>query len=115
MKASELRIANYVLDERGEADTVSGISQEFVYLGRNPVNKIHLTEAKPIPITEEWLYKFGVDKDNNTLDKGKISYSLSWKMFYWGDDVIDHKIEYVHQLQNLYFALTGEELTIKNQ
>lgn len=23
-------------------------------------------------------------------------------------------LEYVHQLQNLYFALTGEELTIKN-
>jgi hypothetical protein len=29
------------------------------------------------------------------------------------DDMIN--IRYVHQLQNLYFALTGEELTIKNE
>ena len=25
-----------------------------------------------------------------------------------------HRLKYVHQLQNLYFALTGKELKIKN-
>ena len=30
-----------------------------------------------------------------------------------GTSLIPH-IKYVHQLQNLYFALTGEELTIKD-
>lgn len=98
-------------------------------------------EWKPIPLTEEWLVNFGFENKGVFVNKLIISGSSSGDMdgailfqsksanvyfinrvFHYeisrsDDDYGDHyytkKIEYVHQLQNLYFALTGEELTIK--
>lgn len=94
---------------------------------------------QPIPITEEWLIKFGFTdnpiawhKDISTFPLKEfmvISVSLNQGVMIrcgdlnrWreADDVIsiintDIKGPlYVHQLQNLYFALTGEELTPRN-
>jgi len=92
--------------------------------------------CKPIPLTEEWLEKFGFEwkSENKTwrieyripfVDDGKRIAIHVWEdevMGIWGvtlwevvpiDDVTPTVIKYVHQLQNLYFALTGQELTIK--
>jgi len=89
----------------------------------------------PIPLTEEWLVKFGFDKKNLThRSDGSISKDMFVKYpaivgvnkLNEGDTpfrfcrAIPSEmngynffsfIKYVHQLQNLYFALTGEELT----
>jgi len=67
---------------------------------------------KPIPLTEEWLIKFGFScvighgyKKNGF--KGKIfGYSTMWH-----HHSLRVEMKYVHQLQNLYFALTQKELT----
>jgi hypothetical protein len=76
---------------------------------------------KPIPLTEEWLLKFGFDKNENGLFKlfneSEVPILLNEDLNGWTCDGINFSIngtQYVHQLQNLYFALTGEELTIKN-
>lgn len=110
MKANELRIGNFVSKdgEIYEADFIT----------------IRMTENyEPIPITEEWLLKFGFDKVLPRNDK--MYYRLNdyfviedSRVFLLGDDAFEilklrQEIKYVHQLQNLYFALTGEELTIK--
>jgi hypothetical protein len=81
-----------------------------------------------VELTEEWLLHFGFvihsdyDYRNYTLLKNNFHISM-WMgngspggfeesgAFYWGDNY--KKIQYVHQLQNLYFALVGEELTIQ--
>jgi hypothetical protein len=74
-----------------------------------------------IPIAEEWLEKFGLvvkrtyseNKDGLVCrgdDKFDFDSNQTCLVFKVG---LKYKIEYVHQLQNLYFALTGEELTIK--
>ncbi len=83
---------------------------------------------KPIPLTEEWLLKFGFSKSvrENYNDMYK---DLSARMVLWFNEgniaemdlIQDEKhisfkhghIQFVHQLQNLYFALTGEELILK--
>ena len=67
----------------------------------------------PIPITEEWLLKFGFEKTSLGHFK-KQGIILLVEDFYYicllgNTSVI---IKYVHQLQNLYFALTQKELTI---
>lgn len=76
----------------------------------------HIFE-EPIPLTEEWLLRFGFEKDRSGYRLDDIN-SLSFSENYivcWHDKVLGIKqIEYVHQLQNLYFTLTGEELTIKD-
>jgi hypothetical protein len=118
MKPNELRIGNWVHNE------ITGKDMQ-VY----PMMIPQMEHTKPkydngiisIPLTEEWLKKFGFTFDDNF----KISYLSpdvnNWQMriftssngYEWVISIM-HKIEikYVHQLQNLYFALTGEELKI---
>lgn len=69
----------------------------------------------PIPLTEEWFCKFEFSKFF-----GQIKYDTDrfWACEYIGKGIwffkdLELKIEYVHQLQNVFFIYTGEELTIK--
>lgn len=74
---------------------------------------------EPIPLTEEWLLKFGFERTCNHPKhdwiKGefKICYDVDNDGYIISELLdISIPIKYVHQLQNLYFALTGEELTL---
>ena len=76
---------------------------------------------EPIPLTEEWLLKFGfVNGGKSDFDKKKLSihlpsfYYTNGRTFYNSWRIMDYSVKSVHQLQNLYFALTGEELEIQN-
>jgi hypothetical protein len=70
---------------------------------------------KPIPITEEWLLKFGFKKEpsywiNDSFeikDYGDGSFRYGINFFEYG---IGECFKYVHQLQNLYFAINQTEL-----
>lgn len=77
-------------------------------------------DFEPIYITEKWLLKLGLEKLSELefsveIDNGwTIIYQSSHYVYIKYNDVeceISHfKYEYVHQLQNLCFALTGKEL-----
>lgn len=71
----------------------------------------------PIILTEEWLIKFGFSKDGEYYSKGYFHYHECGNIFIGNDHVsggnVDANIKYVHQLQNLYFALKGIELQLK--
>jgi hypothetical protein len=108
MKTTDLRIGNLVLS-KGVPVQIEEIMWETVRYcyGEFPIDYI-----QPVPITEEWLLRFGFEFKvvygnnfwtlNNILifeDKnGNFEYSVGLK------------IQSIHQLQNLYFALTGKEL-----
>ena len=72
---------------------------------------------EPIPLTEDWLIRFGFENDegeyNSDMSKELIlTVQLSndkWRMSV-ECETIYNPIEHVHQLQNLYHSLTGEEL-----
>lgn len=79
---------------------------------------------EPIPLTGKWLLKFGFKKyfDNNNESYFRINDDMfitaDYYVYLMGDDAFEclklkRKIKYIHQLQNLYFSLTGKELTIK--
>lgn len=79
----------------------------------------YLTDIQPIPITEEWLLKFGFSiEDNNSYqldtDLGFSIWGRIGQAFnvYVNSDSIGNEKQYVHELQNLYFALTGKELKL---
>jgi hypothetical protein len=113
MEAKELRIGNLILNGAGNVSTVSSETIIDVILK-------HIG-AEPIILTQEWLMKLGAKKE--VLDAGSgigfyDSYSIGdYELSHvftnmWGIIGIECKpIKYVHQLQNLYFALTGLELT----
>jgi hypothetical protein len=118
MKTSELRINNWVLWKgplHDENALVLAISKEELIFKCG--DSALITECEPIQLTEEWLLKFGFEN----WDKNKWVDSNSVLTISKNDDNFsclinqrDVDILYVHQLQNLYFALTGKELTLKD-
>ena len=114
MKANELRIGNYVNGgivqslpmHQGEMYAVL-IQSEFHSFGTPKL----MEDIKPILLTEKWLLDFGFDG----LDLGKYTLILSNGNFFSlsCEEPIAINIKYVHQLQNLYFALTNKELKIE--
>lgn len=135
MKANEVRIGNLIYDPieiGGNVTTIKRIeTDEDEYSG-------YLDHCNPIPLTEDWLVKFGFEYKECSRYGHKFIMPIadwgfivenSFKKETWffgheyydsGDDNLDFKsltfcynLKYVHQLQNIYFALTGEELTIK--
>jgi hypothetical protein len=121
MEAKELRIGNWVLlnylDNGADASFFE--IEEITSFTKKQIKKGIIT---PIPLTEEWLLKFGFSK------KFKSSYwhpEKCWHRYTFGYTKFglpSLKLEpvgclaphatcnYVHQIQNLYFALTGKEL-----
>ena len=125
MKANELRIGNWVKWNYEESSDGNAYPVEFGYELDDIKNNPNIVE--PIPLTEEWLVKFGFDKEEE-YDEGKVidyrmtlmKNSLEFVSFWESEDITGVNqyqtgvdVEYVHQLQNLYFALTGTELEIK--
>ena len=131
MEAKELRIGNYVNDHLGRIQKVSETRSDsyICYLSNGTKLKYKLNTTKPIPLTEEWLVKFGFEKYKDTfqfkietipywsLGKEKqgclkiyLTKTKKWKVGNLANKSID--IYSVHQLQNLYFALTDKELKI---
>jgi hypothetical protein len=135
MKSNELRIGNICVDLHGYVCKIISIeagnyqARKMIPLMMHPVfqGPDAIEAIKPIPLTEEWLVKFGFDIKTD-LDIGRHCYENDIgkyndsKHFEYiissGDDshggwwYYTKEIEYVHQLQNLYFALTGEELIL---
>jgi hypothetical protein len=119
INANELRIGNLIYNQgKGISRRITTVSGNIIL--ERTKGKMKLIE--PIPLTEEWLLKCGgIDKDY-TIEfkcKGKkIVFSwfsrevISKNRHGWNSKKYKH-IKYVHQLQNLYFALTNEELTMK--
>ncbi len=112
MKASELRIGNLVM-----------------YSSAISMNEYKINECVefperfcPISLTEEWLFKLGFQgmdeyglyshPDNELFQVHHAFLDEHWDHI-WDAAFTAAPIDHVHQLQNLYFALTGQELTIK--
>lgn len=118
MKGSELRIGNYLERSVGN-NTWDEFKVRPIDIYRLNEGTSWLIEHRQIPLTEEWLLKFGFETDNIEWWNGLISIGIykDGLFFCPTEEIhvrIGKKIQYVHQLQNLYFALTGEELIINN-
>ncbi len=113
--ANELRVGNWVKDIEG-----------FDFLFRVEARHIARSENnpcwRPIPLDDQHFERFGFEMDHGDwqMDGVKIGEHEEWE----GEqtfrlsipDWILYKspeIKYVHQLQNIFFALTNEELTYK--
>jgi hypothetical protein len=137
MKSNELRIGNYYYDLDKEITQIEMLSP-FLNDFKNRWEWLKYIE--PIPLTEEWLFKLGFYKEEKKASKNHgfyfskciedYKYSFAFADFRndWGFyhsytdapneednnkfDCITVGIKHVHQLQNLYFALTNNELEI---
>ena len=121
IQANELRIGNWLEYFTDIGDSL-GFRQvkasEFLALYDNPKRAI------PIKLTEEILLKCGFNYKDGEYIKGLwklvpdfpkeevVGYGLFIKRLDW-TRTNENSIKYLHQLQNLYFALTGKELEVK--
>ena len=124
LSSQELRIGNYV-EYGGVINKVYLLSHLYFQVESTDIPTFTANKnraAQPIPLTEEWLFKFGFKKVKSDYEEAE-----TWD-FYFGIlyfDMANNSVkingqyclfnipEHVHQLQNLYFALTGEELTLE--
>jgi len=120
MNAKELRIGNYV-DRTDYICKVTEIKEDGIfteplsYKGERLVKQI----LQPIPLTKEWLLKLGFKQKNDIefyeyikdyfIVENEYTDKGVWD-FVTDDNGMIVEIKYVHQLQNLYFALTEKEL-----
>lgn len=135
MDANELRIGN-LLEVDGNFWKVSAIiTNPFELYFEENEEYDHAGNAKPIPLTEEWLFRMGFKKEVKEEDFYAQWYFLNEYSIYFEDSAIkkplvlfciDYRLDdnitfkhrinhvkYVHQIQNLIFVLTAEELQLK--
>jgi len=135
MEANELRLGNLVTYDSSihTIEELYSIDSGCVTLkDHDPIEKdsgeIYCTDLYGIPITEELLLKNGFEKINHI--NGNSFYSLKRKVkrhfinkipsirihgtyTMVGSDTVVYNLDYLHQLQNLYFALTNTEFEFK--
>ena len=113
IQANELRTGNWV-------DVCNCLMEQVVEIYPDSISTLtrnHIVDYMPIPLTPEILEGAGFKNGDKRLSRQMV---LAWSFGkeFWvenndGDTILEIKCEYLHQLQNLYFALTGEELNIE--
>jgi hypothetical protein len=134
MKANDLRIGNYVAQTDGKIHEICGLS----------IHKFEINEIEffPINLSADWFLDFGFSVKSEKSRCDTPIYFLSGMdidyCFYWADFRQDYgfyieytdspftedngklypvsfEIEFVHQLQNLIYTLTGWDLKINKK
>jgi hypothetical protein len=132
MKANELRIGNWVKYDSNEKVTFTMLEHQEINGFTKWIPELEVDDyfkLNPIPLTAEWFLKLGFNYHNPFKDEDSDFYVFQIKTstgesitFGYASDVsgwftdrllITVNIYYVHQLQNLYYALIGEELKLK--
>lgn len=130
MKANEIRLGNIIMFDNllspkkeliVNAGLFSALAGGRMRSELKPDEELNFYH-KPIHLTHEWIIKLGFeDNGENTfrknqyvilLDNDDALFGLQWESL-----TISFlaTLKYVHELQNLYFALTKEELEIYDQ
>lgn len=127
---SELRIGNWVYGLNIENHSIKKPEQIAMLTQYGWQTNSGKEGISPIPLAPEWLDGFGFEKDiksstyHKVLPDGHLQvetdYSFGICQGTFGGNAYERgnwysgEFQYVHQLQNLYFALTGEELEIND-
>lgn len=119
MDARELRLGNYisVLGNTVEVIKIFGERKIEVHSDILQFWDVDIEEddmdVLPIPLTEEWLDKMKFRKYNNIRFEHDMLLGdiVKDNGFYLAN--VTPEIKWVHQLQNAFYAITGEELEVK--
>lgn len=114
MNRNELREGIYVLVNNNVRKVLLNDILKYTHTGN---------DVKAIPLTDEWLVNFGLNENIYSQDNSRrfnftnddrfvihIHQNNMHEVSFQGNTLV--YIDYVHQLQNLYFTLKGEELII---
>ena len=109
IQAKELRINNIVW-------MISKQKEYVIDRGQDIDNS---EDFNPIPLTEEWLLKFGFEETEFCFEIGSFfltkGLGCSTGKFLYQAHKYRFSVKSVHQLMNLYFAITNKELNYESR
>lgn len=118
--ANELRIGDWAYDNKLNGNVKFTSFYGLCNVENNP------DDYDPIPLTPEVLEKCGfemrIEETGPPINDSTEIWENKWleclfdnhgALILNGSNFDMNRPKYLHQLQNLYFALTGEELTVK--
>lgn len=119
VKSNELRVGNWIFIDNGE-------KPKYAYqVTAHDIEEIEGNgeDCFPIPLTEEKLLKSGfIQIEDEEMNSGwyRKTSTNSDNFIIWNFDGVltlngysDAPLLYLHQLQNLYYAITGNELNFQ--
>ncbi|MDV3673644.1 hypothetical protein CMU49_02430 [Elizabethkingia anophelis] len=113
MNSKELRIGN-IVNRLGEPHFITAIHSDG-NVGIDTRKHVFIYEVEPIQLTEEWLLKFGFilksDINGEYYEKNGVKVLIlrsETNHFFFGNP--NTKEKFVHELQNYYYGLTGEDI-----
>ncbi len=125
MKNQLLTLGN-IVELQGKQYTVTGIEKSKAFdcdmVTLDEWLRVEKSEIKGVTITNEWLGKLGFERmlKSHLLYKGDFVFKRTASLFSVGIQSNDcfiqsylPNISYIHQLQNIIHALTGETLEIE--
>lgn len=104
MEATELRLGN-LITRRSNVEEVLTVDIDLLVKVQRQGFIFH-----PVPLTEQWLSKLGFKPFVKDFQRNGIIIHTRKRGFILRKSV--PIIKYVHQLQNLYFALKGQEIEL---
>lgn len=125
IQATQLRVGN--LFRFISTDSIEQVADIRTAGIKTPtINNVLITDIEPIPLNEDWLVKLGFTKERNSIDSADLfikkdivfvltgeHYTVSWNSV--TINLIPAKVKFVHELQNLFYCLTGTELTLTDK
>lgn len=99
MKPEELRIGNIVF---------SKINKSLKVVQCIP--GINIDDLEPVKLTEEILFEYGFKKKGACFEKNGIELFNIADLYFRAQHPIKIDLKYMHQLQNLYFSISGYEI-----
>lgn len=101
--------------------TITGIMKHTYYFSDGSSVSSGNSNVNGVPLTEDWLVKFGFTNKSHSrhYDLGKITIAIAdsihvnGRVYYNSWAIRECTPKSVHQLQNLYYLLTGEKLSEK--
>ena len=113
MNPKEFRIGNLV-EYDNRVFRIDSIAESFPTLDTPEfgIGVVDWNNIKPIPLTEEWLIRFGFVKNGDLSKYWALNNVDVWELNGGYANDLDKTIESVHSLQNLYFCLIGKELIL---
>ena len=132
MKTTELRIGNIVNAYKVGVCRVDGIESDILISTAND-EYIPINDVEGIPLNEQWLFNFGFKEVivGSFIKESEGATLIVYIIDGVGECIFKHyssysendidavnvvcllPVSHVHQLQNLYFTLTQEELILK--
>ena len=126
-KEKQYRIGNLIKYD-GRVFEIDSIAKEFPTLNTEEfgIGVVDWNNIKPIPLTKQLLLKCGfkhvhtgwfeINSFGSEFMHFNVCASGAVSVDNGGDsEIVIADLKFIHQLQNLYFAITGKELELKTE